>query len=69
MARIPNGDNAAFEKAAQAAKAGCPVSKLLKAEITMTAKLEGQRAKSRTTETNDTQLQPTTSEPQNTIGI
>jgi len=43
-ARIPNADNAAFEKAAQAAKAGCPVSKLLKAEITMTAKLEGQRA-------------------------
>ncbi|MGH9729422.1 MAG: OsmC family protein [Candidatus Acidiferrales bacterium] len=43
-ARIPNADNAAFEKSAQAAKAGCPVSKLLKAEITMTAKLEGQRA-------------------------
>jgi len=43
-ARIPNGDSAAFEKAAQAAEAGCPVSKLLKAEITMTAKLEGQRA-------------------------
>ncbi|HEV2182352.1 MAG TPA: OsmC family protein [Candidatus Acidoferrales bacterium] len=43
-ARIPNGDNAAFQKAAQAAEAGCPVSKLLKAEITMTAKLEGQRA-------------------------
>ena len=42
-ARIPNGDNAAFQKAAQAAEAGCPVSKLLKAEITMTAKLEGQR--------------------------
>ena len=43
-ARIPNADNAALEKAAQAAKAGCPVSKLFKAEITMTAKLEGQRA-------------------------
>lgn len=43
-ARIPNADKAAFEKAAQAAKAGCPVSKLLKAEITMTAKLETQRA-------------------------
>ena len=43
-ARIPNGDKAAFEKAAEAAKAGCPVSKLLKAEITMTAKLENQRA-------------------------
>ncbi|HKV62588.1 MAG TPA: OsmC family peroxiredoxin, partial [Candidatus Acidoferrum sp.] len=43
-ARIPNADSAAFEKAAQAAKSGCPVSKLLKADITMTAKLEGQRA-------------------------
>ncbi|MGH9732843.1 MAG: OsmC family protein [Candidatus Acidiferrales bacterium] len=43
-ARIPNADKAAFEKAAEAAKSGCPVSKLLKAEITMTAKLEGQRA-------------------------
>lgn len=42
--RIPNGDAAAFEKAAQAAKAGCPVSKLLKAEITMSAKLETGRA-------------------------
>lgn len=38
-ARIPNADKAAFEKAAQAAKAGCPVSRLLKAEITMTARL------------------------------
>lgn len=43
-ARIANGDQAAFEKAAEAAKTGCPVSKLLKAEITMSAKLEGQRA-------------------------
>jgi osmotically inducible protein OsmC len=43
-ARIPNGDKGAFDKAAEAAKAGCPVSKLLKAEITMSAKLEGQRA-------------------------
>ncbi|MHB8411446.1 MAG: OsmC family protein [Candidatus Acidiferrales bacterium] len=43
-ARIPNADKAAFEKAAEAAKSGCPVSKLLKAEITMTATLEGQRA-------------------------
>lgn len=43
-ARIPNGDDDAFQRAAQAAEAGCPVSKLLKAEITMTAKLEGQRA-------------------------
>ena len=34
-------DNAAFQKAAENAKSGCPVSKLLKANITMTAKLEG----------------------------
>lgn len=39
-ARIPNGDKAAFEKAANDAKNGCPVSKLLKANITMAAKLE-----------------------------
>lgn len=39
-ARIPGADQAAFEKAANAAKEGCPISKLLKAEITMTAKLE-----------------------------
>lgn len=38
-ARIPNADEAAFDKAAQAAKAGCPISRLLKAEITMTARL------------------------------
>lgn len=43
-ARIPNADQAAFEKAAEAAKAGCPVSKVLKANITMTAQLESQRA-------------------------
>jgi len=39
-ARIPGADQVAFEKAANAAKEGCPISKLLKAEITMTAKLE-----------------------------
>jgi osmotically inducible protein OsmC len=39
-ARIPGADQAAFEKAANNAKAGCPISKLLKAEITMDAKLE-----------------------------
>jgi lipoyl-dependent peroxiredoxin len=38
-AKIPGGDKAAFEKAAQAAKSGCPVSKVLKADITMDAKL------------------------------
>jgi osmotically inducible protein OsmC len=41
VAHVPGADTAAFEKAAQDAKSGCPVSKLLKAEITMTAKLEG----------------------------
>ena len=43
-ARIPGGDKAAFEKAAADAKVGCPISKLLKAEITMTARLIGERA-------------------------
>ena len=37
--RIPNADAAAFQKAAEAAKSGCPVSKLLNARITMTATL------------------------------
>jgi len=45
-ARIPGADAAAFEKAAQDAKAGCPISRLLKAEIMMTAKLVGERASS-----------------------
>jgi osmotically inducible protein OsmC len=39
-AKIPGADPSAFDKAAQAAKAGCPISKLLKAEITMEASLE-----------------------------
>ena len=39
-ARIPGGDQSAFETAASNAKAGCPVSRLLNAEITMDAKLE-----------------------------
>jgi osmotically inducible protein OsmC len=39
-ARIPGADQQAFETAANNAKAGCPVSRLLKAEITMDAKLE-----------------------------
>src|SRR4051795_580758 len=34
-AKIPGADPAAFEKAAQTAKTGCPVSKLLRAEVTM----------------------------------
>jgi osmotically inducible protein OsmC len=40
-ARIPGADAAAFETAANNAKAGCPVSRLLNAEITLEAKLEG----------------------------
>src|SRR5215467_7398589 len=39
-AKVPKADDAAFEKAAESAKAGCPVSKVLKAQITMNAKLE-----------------------------
>jgi lipoyl-dependent peroxiredoxin len=39
-ARVPNADQAAFNKAAENAKAGCPVSKVLNAKITMDAKLE-----------------------------
>ncbi len=39
-ARIPGADEAAFATAAANAKAGCSVSKLLVAEITMDAKLE-----------------------------
>ena len=43
-ARIPGADKAAFDKAAENAKAGCPISRLLKAEITMTARLVGGQA-------------------------
>lgn len=39
-ARVPGISGAAFDSAAASAKANCPVSRLLKAEITMTAKLE-----------------------------
>ena len=38
-AKIPGTDQATFEQIAGKAKAGCPVSKLLKAEITLDAKL------------------------------
>jgi osmotically inducible protein OsmC len=37
--KIPGGDRARFEKAAEAAKSGCPISKLLNAKITMDARL------------------------------
>ena len=39
-AKIPGASQEAFEKAANNAKAGCPISKLLKANITMSAKME-----------------------------
>jgi osmotically inducible protein OsmC len=39
-ARIPGAERQAFEKAANSAKSGCPVSKVLNAQITMDAKLE-----------------------------
>ena len=38
-ARIPGADQATFENLADMAKAGCPVSKLFKAEITLEATL------------------------------
>src|SRR5436853_7869090 len=38
-AKIPNADKAAFDKATADAKAGRPVSRVLKADITMNAKL------------------------------
>lgn len=40
IASIPGADADAFEKIASLAKAGCPVSKVLKAEITLTVKLQ-----------------------------
>ena len=36
---IPNANSAAFRKAVEAAKSGCPISKLLNATITMDATL------------------------------
>jgi osmotically inducible protein OsmC len=40
-ARVPGASAAAFDEAAAAAKAGCPVSRALNARITMTARLAG----------------------------
>ncbi|MET1079505.1 MAG: OsmC family protein [Pseudomonas sp.] len=39
-ARIPGADRAAFEKAVETAKTGCPVSKVLNAAITLEAVLD-----------------------------
>ena len=40
VARIPGGDKARFDAAVKAAETGCPVSKLFKAEISVSARLE-----------------------------
>jgi lipoyl-dependent peroxiredoxin len=37
---MPGTDNTKFQEIANKAKTGCPVSKLLKAQITMDAKLK-----------------------------
>jgi osmotically inducible protein OsmC len=39
-ARVPGADPAKFAEVANGAKAGCPISRLLRAEITMEATLE-----------------------------
>jgi len=39
QASVPGADPAAFARVAEAAKAGCPISRLLKANITLDAKL------------------------------
>jgi osmotically inducible protein OsmC len=40
-AKVPGADQAKFDELTAKAKAGCPVSKVLNAEITLDAKLEG----------------------------
>lgn len=39
-ARVPGADQQAFDAAAKGAREGCPISRLLNAEITMDARLE-----------------------------
>jgi lipoyl-dependent peroxiredoxin len=39
-ARVPGASQAAFDRAVEAAKSGCPVSRLYKTNITLTSKLE-----------------------------
>ena len=39
VVKMPNGDKAAFDKAVQNAKTGCPISKLLNTNITADARL------------------------------
>jgi len=45
-AKIPGASEQAFQEATQAAKAGCPVSKLFNTTITLAASLEGAGARS-----------------------
>jgi osmotically inducible protein OsmC len=40
-AKVPGADKSAFDTAAENAKKGCPISRLLNAKITMSAALEG----------------------------
>jgi osmotically inducible protein OsmC len=40
-AQIPGGDQEKFKTAADAAKAGCPISRLLSTKITMDARMDG----------------------------
>lgn len=40
VARIPGADRSKFDAAVKAAETGCPVSKLFKTEISVTARLE-----------------------------
>jgi len=40
VAKVPGADKAKFDAAVKAAETGCPVSKLFKAEITVTSRLE-----------------------------
>ena len=40
VARVPGADKAKFDAAVKAAETGCPVSRLLKAEISVSARLE-----------------------------
>lgn len=40
QAKVPQADRAKFEEAANKAKAGCPISRLLNAKITMEAELQ-----------------------------
>jgi osmotically inducible protein OsmC len=39
IGKVPGADNGKFQQAAEAARAGCPISRLLKTKITLDAKL------------------------------